>query len=49
MADRTKALATSAEVSRRLSTIVDQQQLVDEVAGTGEIQPSITIMPRFIY
>jgi GAF domain-containing protein len=29
--DRTKALATSAEVSRRLSTILDQQQLVIEV------------------
>jgi putative methionine-R-sulfoxide reductase with GAF domain len=31
VADRTKALATSAEVSRRLSTILDQQQLVVEV------------------
>jgi putative methionine-R-sulfoxide reductase with GAF domain len=28
---RTKALATSTEVSRRLSTILDQQQLVNEV------------------
>jgi putative methionine-R-sulfoxide reductase with GAF domain len=31
VADRTKALATSTEVSRRLSTILDQQQLVLEV------------------
>ena len=31
VADRTKALATSAEVSRRLSTLLDQQQLVTEV------------------
>ncbi|RPJ28944.1 MAG: HAMP domain-containing protein [Chloroflexi bacterium] len=31
VADRTKALATSAEVSRRLSTILDQKQLVSEV------------------
>jgi putative methionine-R-sulfoxide reductase with GAF domain len=29
--ERTKALATSAEVSRRLSTILDQQQLLIEV------------------
>jgi GAF domain-containing protein/HAMP domain-containing protein len=31
VADRTKALATSTEVSRRLSTILDQQRLVTEV------------------
>ena len=31
VADRTKALATSTEVSRRLSTILDQQKLVTEV------------------
>lgn len=31
VADRTKALATSTEVSRRLSTILDQNQLVGEV------------------
>jgi len=31
VADRTKALATSSEVSRRLSTILDLQQLVVEV------------------
>jgi putative methionine-R-sulfoxide reductase with GAF domain len=31
VADRTKALATSAEVSRRLSTILDRRQLVVEV------------------
>lgn len=29
--ERTKALATSAEISRRLSTILDQQELVTEV------------------
>ena len=31
VADRTKALATSTEVSRRLSTILDEKQLVHEV------------------
>jgi nitrate/nitrite-specific signal transduction histidine kinase len=31
VADRTKALATSTEVSRRLSTILDEEQLVKEV------------------
>jgi len=31
VADRTKALATSAEVSRRLSSILDEKQLVAEV------------------
>jgi putative methionine-R-sulfoxide reductase with GAF domain len=31
VADRTKALAASTEVSRRLSTILDQKQLVTEV------------------
>ena len=31
VADRTKALATSTEVSRRLSTILDQKELVSEV------------------
>ncbi len=31
VADRTRALATSAEVSRRLSTLLDQRQLVGEV------------------
>src|SRR5258706_5250828 len=31
VADRTRALATSSEVSRRLSTILDQKQLVSEV------------------
>ncbi len=31
VAERTRALAISAEVSRRLSTILDQQQLVNEV------------------
>jgi len=31
LADRTKALATSREVSRRISTILDERQLVKEV------------------
>lgn len=31
VADRTKALAASVEVSRRLSTILDQRQLINEV------------------
>ncbi|MBI5823273.1 MAG: GAF domain-containing protein [Chloroflexi bacterium] len=31
VADRTRALATSAEVSRRLSTILDERQLIAEV------------------
>ncbi|MEK6573808.1 MAG: GAF domain-containing protein, partial [Chloroflexota bacterium] len=31
VADRTRALAISADVSRRLSTLLDQQQLVSEV------------------
>lgn len=31
VADRTKALATTTEVSRQLSTILDQQELVSEV------------------
>ncbi|MFN8383791.1 MAG: GAF domain-containing protein [Anaerolineales bacterium] len=31
--DRTKALATSSEVSRRLSTILDRKQLVSEVVN----------------
>jgi len=33
VAERTKALATSAEVSRRLSTILDQKELVTEVVN----------------
>ncbi len=33
VAERTKALATSSEVSRRISTILDQQQLVTEVVN----------------
>jgi GAF domain-containing protein/HAMP domain-containing protein len=33
VADRTKALATSTEVSRRLSTILDQKELVAEVVN----------------
>lgn len=31
VSDRTKAMATSSEVSRRLSTILDQRELVNEV------------------
>lgn len=33
VADRTKALSTSTEVSRRLSTILDEKQLVNEVVN----------------
>jgi len=33
VADRTKALATSSEVSRRLSTILDRKELVTEVVN----------------
>ncbi|CAG1015105.1 Methyl-accepting chemotaxis protein PctB [Anaerolineales bacterium] len=33
VADRTKALATSTEVSRRLSTILDRKELVNEVVN----------------
>jgi putative methionine-R-sulfoxide reductase with GAF domain len=33
VADRTKALATSAEVSRRLATILDPRQLISEVVN----------------
>ncbi len=33
VADRTRALATSSEVSRRLSTILDQKELVNEVVN----------------
>jgi len=33
VADRTKALATTTEVSRRLSTILDQNELVSEVVN----------------
>jgi putative methionine-R-sulfoxide reductase with GAF domain len=33
VAERTKALATSSEVSRRISTILDEKQLVTEVVG----------------
>ncbi len=33
VADRTKALATSTEVSRRLSTILDEERLVSEIVN----------------
>ena len=33
VADRTKALVTSSEISRRLSTILDQKELVTEVVN----------------
>jgi len=37
VADRTKALATSAEVTRRLATVLDPRQLVNEVVNEVRI------------
>ena len=43
VADRTKALTASTEVSRRLSTILDQKQLVKEVVE--QVQDAFNYLP----
>jgi GAF domain-containing protein/HAMP domain-containing protein len=47
VADRTRALATSTEVGRRLSTILDQQRLVKEVVE--QVQRSFNYYHVHIY